>query len=50
MLLSVTDGSHKEEFWVFHDVEEAEIVELRKFIDLELDLSSIKESRSYSIS
>ena len=32
-----------EEFWLFHDLEEQEIVELRKFIDPELDLSSIKD-------
>lgn len=32
-----------EEFWLFHDLEEREIVELRKFIDPELDLSSVKD-------
>ena len=31
-----------EEFWLFHDLEEKEIVELRKFIDPELDFSSLK--------
>lgn len=31
-----------EEFWLFHDLEEEEFVELRKFIDPELDLSSLK--------
>ncbi len=29
-------------FWLFHDVEESEILELRKFIDPDLDLRSLK--------
>ncbi|MCK4566685.1 MAG: hypothetical protein KAU48_05180 [Candidatus Thorarchaeota archaeon] len=33
---------HKEDFWLFHDVEDQEIMELRKYIDPEFDLSSIK--------
>lgn len=33
---------NSEEFWLFHDLEDKEIVELRKFIDPEVDLSSIK--------
>ncbi|MGY5871174.1 MAG: hypothetical protein RTV72_02920 [Candidatus Thorarchaeota archaeon] len=37
-----TQTTTGEEFWLFHDVEEQEIMELRKFIDPELDLSSIK--------
>ena len=32
----------KEEFWLFHDLEEQEIVELRKFIDPELNLKNVK--------
>jgi hypothetical protein len=31
-----------EEFWLFHDLEEEEKVELRKFIDPELDLKSVQ--------
>ncbi len=31
-----------EEFWLFHDLEKDEKIELRKFIDPELDLESIK--------
>jgi hypothetical protein len=30
------------EFWLFHDIEEAEVTELRKFIPPELDLESVK--------
>jgi len=33
---------HKDDFWLFHDIENQEIMELRKFIDPEVDLSSIK--------
>ncbi len=32
----------KDDFWLFHDVEDQEVMELRKFIDPEFDLSSIK--------
>jgi hypothetical protein len=32
----------KGEFWLFHDLEKEEIVELRKFIDPELDLGSLQ--------
>jgi len=35
-------GMHKDDFWLFHDVEDQEVMELRKFIDPEFDLSSIK--------
>jgi len=42
MLLAEIQDILKEDFWLFHDIEETEIVELRKFIDPELDLSSIK--------
>lgn len=31
-----------DEFWLFHDLEKDEIVELRKFIDPELDLHAIE--------
>ena len=42
IILAEIEGVHKEDFWLFHDIEDKEIVELRKFIDPELDLSSIK--------
>jgi hypothetical protein len=32
----------QEEFWLFHDLEEEEKVELRKFIDPEFDLKSVQ--------
>ena len=31
-----------EDFWLFHDLEEKEIIELRKFIDPELDLKCVQ--------
>ncbi|MFW9959656.1 MAG: hypothetical protein ACFFDV_01475 [Candidatus Thorarchaeota archaeon] len=31
-----------EEFWLFHDLENDEIIELRKFIDPEIDLTCVK--------
>lgn len=34
--------SKTQDFALFYDVEEEEILELRKFIDPELDLSSLK--------
>ncbi len=40
--MSESKNLEKEEFWLFHDLEEQEIVELRKFIDPELDFSSLK--------
>ena len=40
--MAETEGIRNEEFWLFHDIEDQEIVELRKFIDPEVDLSSIK--------
>jgi hypothetical protein len=42
MLLIETHENLKDDFWLFHDTENQEITELRKFIDPELDLSSIK--------
>ncbi len=30
------------DFWLFHDLEEEELMELRKFIDPELDLSPLE--------
>ncbi len=32
----------KEEFWLFHDIEEEEFAEIRKFIDPDFDLSSLR--------
>ncbi|MCJ7817630.1 MAG: hypothetical protein MUP60_02160 [Candidatus Thorarchaeota archaeon] len=40
--MSETQNIHNEDFWLFHDIEDQEIMELRKFIDPELDLSSLK--------
>jgi hypothetical protein len=31
-----------EEFWLFHDLEEKELIELRRFIDPELDLKCVQ--------
>lgn len=42
MYLTEIESILKDDFWLFHDVENQEIMELRKFIDPELDLSSIK--------
>ncbi len=42
LLLATTKQVKEPEFWLFHDVEEEEIVEIRKFIDPDLDLSSLK--------
>jgi hypothetical protein len=42
MYLTEIESIVKDDFWLFHDVESQEIMELRKFIDPELDLSSIK--------
>ena len=41
--MSDSKNQKNEDFWLFHDLEEKEIVELRKFIDPELDLSSLKD-------
>ncbi len=30
------------DFWLFHDVEISELVELRKFIDPEIDISALE--------
>jgi len=32
----------KEDFWLFHDIENEEFVEIRKFIDTDFDLSSLR--------
>jgi hypothetical protein len=32
-----------EEFWLFHDLDKEDIIELRKFIDPELDLKCVKD-------
>ena len=37
-----TKSAKSTDFALFYDIEEEEIVELRKFIDPELDLSSLK--------
>lgn len=42
MLLAESQIILKDDFWLFHDIEDQEIIELRKFIDPDLDLSSIK--------
>lgn len=42
MILSEIREIPKEDFWLFHDVEDQEITELRKFIDPEWDVKSIK--------
>ncbi len=31
-----------EDFWLFHDVEITELVELRKFIDPQIDISALE--------
>jgi len=31
-----------QEFWLFHDIEVSELVELRKFIDPEIDISALE--------
>jgi len=31
-----------DDFWLFHDIEEEEFAEIRKFIDPDFDLSSVK--------
>jgi hypothetical protein len=40
--MSETKIKKNDDFWLFHDVEEQEITELRKFIDPELDLKSLQ--------
>jgi hypothetical protein len=40
--LNETKSTKSTEFALFYDIEEEEIMELRKFIDPELDLSSLK--------
>jgi hypothetical protein len=32
----------KDDFWLFHDIEEEEFAEIRKFIDPDFDLSSVR--------
>ena len=41
--MSETKTEKIDEFWLFHDSNEEEIMELRKFIDPELDLKSLKD-------
>ncbi len=41
--MSETKAEKIDEFWLFHDYDEKEIMELRKFIDPELDLKPLKE-------
>jgi len=31
-----------DDFWLFHDIEEEEFAEIRKFIDPDFDLSSLR--------
>ena len=32
----------RDDFWLFHDIEEEEFAEIRKFIDPDFDLSSLR--------
>ncbi|MFW9975170.1 MAG: hypothetical protein ACFFDQ_07900 [Candidatus Thorarchaeota archaeon] len=41
--MSETKTEKIDEFWLFHDIEEREIIELRKFIDPEIDLKPLKD-------
>ncbi len=38
-----TKAEKIDEFWLFHDINEKETMELRKFIDPELDLKPLKD-------
>ena len=42
MNLSESKQKGPEEFWLFHDEEISEILELRKFLDPEIDLSPLE--------
>lgn len=41
-LMAAASVVTEREFWLFRDVEDNELVELRKFIDPEIDVSSIE--------
>ena len=41
-IVSQTKEVTTTEFWLFHDLEQAEVTELRKFIPPELDLEPVK--------
>jgi hypothetical protein len=41
--MAESKAESREEFWLFHNLEKEEIVELRKFIDPDLDLSSLRD-------
>lgn len=41
-IMAESEAETPEEFWLFHDLEKREIFEHRKFMDLELDLSSFE--------
>lgn len=40
-MMAESKNVNTEDFWLFHDLEETEFIELRRFIDPELDLSSV---------
>jgi len=40
-IMAESKTTANEEFWLFHDLEEDERIDLRKFIDPELDLDAI---------
>ncbi len=40
--MSETKAEKIDEFWLFHDIDEREIMEIRKFIDPEIDLKPLK--------
>ena len=42
-IMAESKAESREEFWLFHNLEKEEIVELRKFIDPDLDLSSLRD-------
>jgi hypothetical protein len=41
-IMAESEAETREEFWLYHDLEKEEIVEHRKFMDLELYLSSLE--------
>lgn len=41
-IMAESKTTASEEFWLFHDLEKDEKIELRKFIDPELDLHAIE--------
>ncbi len=42
LIMAESRTASVEEFWLFHDLEKDEIIELRKFIDPELDLKCVQ--------